>query len=182
MGLLQRSSAKLAWTGSWYEARVAVDPFDSEMAGAELRKRVEKRLNRYRRMGHDLDVRQASYVPLDIQLTICVEPHHLRAHVQADLLDVLSNRALPGGKLGFFHPNNLTFGDGIYLSALVAAAQAVVGVRSCDVTRMNRLFEAPNHEIESGILRLGPAEIAQLDNDSSYPERGKLELVMRGGR
>jgi hypothetical protein len=89
---------------------------------------------------------------------------------------------LPDGRLGFFHPDNLSFGEGIYLSKLVAAAQAVVGVESVEVTRLHRRFEDPNHEIENGILTLGPTDIAQLDNDPSFPEHGKLALVMKGGR
>jgi hypothetical protein len=35
--------------------------------------------------------------------------------------------------LGFFHPDNLTFGEGVYLSKLVAAAQAVPGVEGVTV-------------------------------------------------
>jgi len=55
-------------------------------------------------------------------------------------------------------------------------------VESVQVTRLQRRFERANHEIENGILPLGPAEIAQLDNDPSFPERGRLALVMKGGR
>ena len=98
------------------------------------------------------------------------------------MLEVFNNRILEGGKRGFFHPDNLTFGEGVYLSKIVAAAQAVTGVESVTVERFHRLFEAPNHEIENGVLPLRNSEIAQLDNDPNYPEHGKLEIRMRGGR
>jgi hypothetical protein len=88
---------------------------------------------------------------------------------------------LPDGRLGFFHPDNLTFGEGIYLSKLVAAAQAVEGVESVQADKLERLFEGPN-EIENGILPLAPLEIARLDNDPSFPENGVLTLDVRGGR
>jgi hypothetical protein len=55
-------------------------------------------------------------------------------------------------------------------------------VQSVTVTKLQRLQEAPNGEITNGILRLSSDEIAQLDNDPSFPEHGKLTLVMRGGR
>ena len=45
-----------------------------------------------------------------------------------------------------------------------------------------RFDELPNQELEKGILPLGPLEIAQLDNDPSFPEHGNLRLDMRGGR
>jgi len=181
-GKLQHAAAALRWTGSWYQVQVAVDPIGTEEADEPLLEEIAGYLDRYRRMGHDLEVRPARYVPLDIELTVCVLPHYLRGHVEAALLDILSNRVLPDGRLGFFHPDNLTFGEGVYLSKLVSAAQVVTGVESVMVTKLERQFEGPNGEIKSGILPLGPLEIAQLDNDPSFPEHGALKLTMGGGR
>lgn len=180
---IQRAAAlPLRWTGSWYEVGVAIDPFGSEELDQNLREAVTGYLYRYRLIGDDLRVRAAKYVPLDIALSVCVLPHYQRAHVKAELLDLFGNRALPSGKLGFFHPNNLSFGEGIHLSKLVASAQAVTGVESVRVTMLQRSFEGPNHEIEKGTLPLGPLEVARLDNDRNFPENGKLLLDVRGGR
>lgn len=179
---VQRAAARLRWTGSWYEVLVAVDPIGSEEADAELLCEIAGHLHRYRRIGHDVLVKSARYVPLDVAMTVCVLPHFLRGHVRATLLDVFSNRTLPDGKSGFFHSDNLTFGVGIYLSKLVAAAQAVPGVESVVVTKLERLLEGPNQEIENGILPLGPFEVARLDNDPGLPENGQLILEMGGGR
>ena len=162
--------------------RVVIDPLGREEADDALLENIERRLFRYRRIGHDLVVKAARRVPLDIKLLICVLPGYLKGHVKAALLDVLGNRMLPDGRRGFFHPDNLTFGEGIYLSKLVAAAQAVSGVESVHVKIFQRMFEQPNDEIENGILPLGPMEIARLDNDPSFSENGRLELVMGGGR
>lgn len=133
-------------------------------------------------MGHDLAVSRAEYVPLLLTLEVCVLPHYQAGHVKAALLNVFSNRILPGGKRGFFHPDNLTFGEGIYLSKIIAAAQAVTGVECVQVKKFQRLFESPNHEIANGLLPLRSSEIARLDNDPNYPERGKLEIHIGGGR
>jgi hypothetical protein len=179
---VQRAAARLRWTGSWYEVLVVVDSLGSEEAGEELLCEIAGHLHRYRRIGHDVVVRQARYVPLDIAMTVCVLPHFLRGHVKAALLDVFSIRSLPDGKSGFFHPDNLTFGEGIYLSKLVAAAQVMPGVESVVVTKLERCFEGPSQEIENGILPLGPFEVARLDNDPGFPENGKLTLDMGGGR
>jgi hypothetical protein len=179
---LQRASGELVWTGSWYEADVAVDPLGSETAGDEFLKDIQTYLERYRRMGHDLHVEQAEYVPILLALEVCALPHYQPGHVKAALLEAFSNRVLPGGKRGFFHPDNLTFGEGIYLSKIIATAQAVAGVECVQVKKLQRLFEAANHEIDNGILPLRLAEIAQLDNDPNFPERGKLEIHVGGGR
>jgi predicted phage baseplate assembly protein len=181
-GGVQRAAAGLAWTGSWYEADVAVDALGRETPDKKLLAEVTGSLRRYRRIGHDLAVMPARRVPLAITLEVCVLPGFLRGHVKAALLAIFGNRVLPDGRLGIFHPDNLTFGEGMYLSKLVATAQAVPGVESVRVTRLQRLFEDPNGELENGLLPLGPDEIAQLDDDPDFPEHGQLELVMKGGR
>ena len=179
---VQRAAATLRWTGSWPEVLVAVDVRGDTEADPALLAEIEGHLYRFRRIGHDLVVRAACSVPLDVELTVCVLPHFLRGHVRAALLDRFSNRRLPDGTLGFFHPDKLTFGQGVRLSALVAAARAVPGVENVVVTKLNRLYESPRGELADGILPLGPLEIARLDNDASFPENGRFKLVMGGGR
>jgi len=161
---------------------VAVDPMGTEAASAGLLEEIEGTLYGYRRIGHDLTVLPATYVSLNIRVLVCVAPHFLRGHVKAALLDVFSNRELRGGKRGLFHPDNLTFGQNIHLSQLVAAAQSIEGVESVRVEKLERLFEGSQGEIEKGLLPLSPLEVARLDNDRSFPERGLLVLDVRGGR
>lgn len=178
---IQRAAATLNWTGSWYEVVVAIDPLGTETASRALLHHVRAYLENYRRIGYDLKVVPAQYVPLDIAITICVLPNFLRGHVKSALLDLFSNRVLPGGRKGFFHPDNLTFGTGIALSKLVAVAAAVPGVQSVKVTSLKRGDESTDY-VEQEFLPIGPHEIAQLDNDPSFPEHGKLTLNMEGGR
>jgi hypothetical protein len=179
---VQRAAGNLRWAGSWYEMRTAIDPLGVEDTEAQFRDDLLSSLYRVRRMGHDLAVENARYVPLNIALQVCVLPAYLRGHVKAALTDVFSNRVLPNGRRGFFHPDNLSFGQGIYLSRLVAAAQAVEGVESVRVTRLQRLFEGPKAELEKGLLPLGPLEVARDDNDPNFPEHGLFVLEVGGGR
>jgi predicted phage baseplate assembly protein len=179
---VQRAAAVLRWTGSWYEVMVAIDPRHETTASQPLLDEIAGHLYRFRRIGHDLVVKPARYVPLLVELNVCVTPHYLAGHVKAALMSLFSNRRLPDGRLGFFHPDNLTFGEGIYLSKIVAAAQAVPGVESVAVNTLERLFEGDNGEVKNGVLPLGPLEVAQLDNDPGFPENGRLIFNMRGGR
>lgn len=179
---VQRAAGSLRWAGSWYEIQTAIDPFGMESLETQLHDDLLSSLYRVRRMGNDLTVETARYVPLNIALQVCVLPAYLRGHVKAALIDVFSNRMLPNGKRGFFHPDNLSFGQGIYLSSLVAAAQAVEGVESVRVTRLQRLFEGEKGELENGLLPLGPLEVARDDNDPSFPEHGLFVLEVEGGR
>jgi hypothetical protein len=179
---VQQASAELVWTGSWYEADVAVDPYSSAAALPDLLGTLAVYLENYRRMGHDLHLERAVYVPVHLELEVCALPGYDRAHVLAALLDAFSNRSLRGGSKGFFHPDNLTFGVGIRVSTIVAEAMAVPGVECVRVRTLQRLFEQPNKEIENGILPLALNEIAQLENDPNYPEHGKLVIDVHGGR
>ena len=179
---IQRAAGHLRWAGSWYEMRTAIDPFAGAQTEPRLHDDLLSSLYRYRRMGHDLAIENAHYVPLNIALQVCVLPSYLRGHVKAALSDVFSNRILANGQRGFFHPDNLTFGQGVYLSSVVAAAQAVEGVESVRVTRLQRLFEGPKGELASGVLPLGPLEVARVDNDPNFPEHGLFVLEVGGGR
>lgn len=178
---VQRAAATLLWTGTCYEAHVAIDPLGTETVDPNLIQEVRDYLYRFRRIGHDLVVVPAQYVPLNLAMTVSVLPGYVSGHVRAALLDAFSDRVLVGGGRGFFHPDNLSFGDNIYLSQLVATAQTVTGVESVTVTRLERLYASANHELENGFLPIGPLEVAQLDNDRALPERGKLVLTLRGG-
>ncbi|MFF2159218.1 putative baseplate assembly protein [Streptomyces sp. NPDC058175] len=177
---VQRAAAEIRWTGSVQEAHVAIDAYGSAEPPAELLARVEQSLEAYRRIGHDLVVGPAHPVPLEIALSVCVTPGHQQGQVLAELYRVLGSGRLSGGRLGFFHPDALTFGEPVRLSRLVAVAAAVPGVREVQVDCFRRLFEQDRGEREDGVLRLGPLEIATCDNDPDRPENGHLAISLGG--
>lgn len=182
---LQRAWAEMRWTGSWYEARVAIDPLEGAQDDPSLAEEIATSLFRYRRMGHEVAVVPAQRVPIELALTICVLPHYTRGEVKAALLDVFSNRRLRDGSLGFFHPDKLSFGDGVHVSRIIAAAVSVAGVETVVVSTLKRAFDpkgAPDDAVMDGVLVMAPNEVAQLDNDPDFPENGKLLLTLRGGR
>jgi len=85
----------------------------------------------------------------------------------------------------FFAPDNLTFGDSVYVSRIVAAIMAVDGVAEVHVSRLERLEHIAHDQtaLESGVLKLAPSEVARLDNDAAEPENGILSFgSVRGGR
>lgn len=179
---LQRAAARLAWTGSWFEASVSVDPLAAVADATPLTREVLSNLEAFRRIGHDLGVRVTEYVPIDLAMTVCAAPEYIRGHVKAALLDAFSDRALPGNRRGFFHPDSMTFGSHLYLSAIIAAAHAVPGVVSVQVTRLQRQHAPSNGEIEAGVLPLGVFETAKLANDPNLPDQGRLVIHVMGGR
>ncbi|HEY4459243.1 MAG TPA: putative baseplate assembly protein [Pseudonocardiaceae bacterium] len=170
---VRRAAADLRWTGAGYQAQVAIQP-ETEPAPLD---EVRHGLNPFRRIGHDLSVRTAPLVPLDIALCVLVDPDYLVAHVRAALLTAFGT-----GPTGFFRPDQIGFGTAIRASQLVATATAIPGVISAEVTTLQRLFAPPAGELAAGILTVGPLEIAELDNDPDRPEHGRLTFTIGGGR
>jgi hypothetical protein len=177
-----RAVATFRWTGSWHTVFVTIDPVGSTEVDLQMERDVGDWVKGFTQAGYDLEVAPPVYVPLEIDVTICVEPTHFRAHVREVVLTALSNHVLPGGGRGFFHPDNFTFNQPLYLSQLYAAVETVEGVDSVEVTRFKRFGKLPNNELEQGYIPMGRLEVARLDNDPNYPENGVLRLTMLGGK
>ncbi len=155
---VQSAAAALRWTGSWYEAGVALDPVAAAADEAGLAAEIARSLQLARRIGHDLDMAAANIVPLRLTLEICVAPHHSRGHVHAAVLDAFG-RGSSGGRTGFFHPDRLRFGSDVHVSQIVAAAMAVDGVEFGDGERI-----APSQPRRRGRTRGRPAQDRALRN------------------
>jgi hypothetical protein len=169
--------------GRRHEVHVWVDPLHRAAAPDDLRDRIKLHLERYRRIGHRVTVGLAQYVPLKIKLLVHVKPDYLEGEVKAALLAALGNRRLPDGRLGFFHPDRWTFGEDVYLSQLVAAAQAVPGVARIEAqTFRPRAVGATRDERIASVISIGESQVARLDNDPENPGNGELTLEMDGGR
>jgi hypothetical protein len=87
----------------------------------------------------------------------------------------------PDGSLGLFHPDRLTFGQHLYLSAVHAAIGSVPGVRCADVIACHRLGQQPADELTSGVVRVAAGEVLRLDDDPARPEHGRLRVDATGG-
>lgn len=178
---VQRAAAEFRWTGSRTVVRVALDPRHTDDLDQEIVKDVADRLEPVRRIGHDVDVVRATYVPLYVALTIVVASGYQRGHVRSALEAQLGSATTVDGRRGLFHPDELTFGDPVTQSAIVARTLAVAGVRDVTVTRLERLF-APTPDDVPRSLTLGRLEIARLDNDPDWPERGRISFDIVGGK
>lgn len=176
---IQKAVASRRWTGSWYTTFVAVDRKGGKQADDEFRDKILAFLETYRLAGHDLEVVAPVFVPLDIELQVCVLPEYLAADVKEQLMAIFSCHTLPDGAKGFFHPDNFTFGQSVYLSAIVAAAMEVPGIRWVQVPILKRWEEPVTEQKE--MIEIQPHEIARLDNDPSNIQNGRMVFTMRGG-
>lgn len=183
---VQRAVATMRWTGSWNTVFLAIDRVGGRPVDAAFEAELHHHLERFRMAGYDLEIAGPRWVPLDIALTVCVHSGHLRSVVAAELA-----AAFGVGELGFFHPDNFSFGQPVYLSHVIARAAQVEGVRFVDATpralptdndnRFQRWGRLANGEIESGVISIGRLEIARCDNDPNQPDNGRIRFFVEGG-
>jgi predicted phage baseplate assembly protein len=181
--------ASFRWTGSWYTVFVGIDPADEGNLVTDARGHVSlepafrnavlDQLNRYRLAGYDVEVRAARYVPIDIELQLCVRPGFFRGDVVRAVSEALSGTG--GSGTGLFDASRLSFAQPVYLSRVYEAVEAVVGVDSAEITVFHRHGREPAGELQRGVLEVGAWEVAQLANDPNRMESGTLTITAGGG-
>jgi hypothetical protein len=179
---VQRAAATFRWTGSWHTVFVTADRFGGAAVDARFEARLRRHLERFRMAGYDLEVDAPRYVALDITLHICVKSDFFRSQVLLAVQAELGSGVLPDGRIAVFHPDNFSFGEVVYLSRIVAAAQAVEGVEAVWALKFQRMAAPDAASLENGVIPIGRLEIAQLANNPNFRERGRLTLEAGGGK
>jgi len=178
---VQRAVATRRWTGSWYTMFITVDRRGSGALDPAFETELAAFIERYRLAGHDVEIDAPSFVALDIELHVCTKPGYFAADVERRLLEVFSADRLPGGETGFFHTDRFTFGQPVYLSAVIATAMQVAGVAYVTPLRFQRHGHNPDGEIAEGRIAMARLEIARLDNDPNAPENGRIRFDVATG-
>jgi hypothetical protein len=178
---VRKAVATRRWTGSWYTVFITVDRAGGQLADATFRQELRDFLERFRMAGHDLEINDPQFVPLNLAMTVQVAADYYRSAVKAALLATFGRDVWPDGQLGFFSPDKFTFGQPVYLSQVVTRAMQVAGVQSVKVTRFHRWGEPPGPELAAGQISFGALEIARLDHDPNAPENGRLGFTLEGG-
>lgn len=179
---VQRARATFWWTGSWHTVFITIDRVGGKEVDAPFETSVRNFVEPFRMAGHDLEIDGPLPVSLEIDMHVCAAPDYFRTDVKQALLELFSRRDFADGRRGLFHPDNFTFGQTVYLSPLIAAAQAVPGVASVRVTKFHRRGRPDNRPLARGKLELGRLEIARCDNDANFPEHGVFTLNVGGGK
>jgi predicted phage baseplate assembly protein len=179
---VENAVATLRWTGSWYTVFITAEPVSAGSLSKSLQRALLQNISRYRLAGQDLQLESPQYVPLQIALTVCVDPAYFQSHVLEGLQQVLGSGLLPSGEKALFYPSNFTFGQTVYLSPIYAAARTVPGVVTVTATTFAPQGVTTNLYLSQGEIPLGPFQIARMDNDPSFPNHGQLTLTLQGGK
>lgn len=179
---IQQARGTLRWTGSWYTAFVSLETPTGNPPDSTLVAATASRLNLLRMAGVDLAVEGAVIVGLHIEMNICVGPDWFQSDVRQSLLQVFTTGNQCTGAPGILNAENFTFGETIYASPLIAAAQGVEGVTAVTLTVFQRMDNPSIDGVAQGYLTMGRLEIARCDNDPNRLDHGILILHMDGGK
>jgi predicted phage baseplate assembly protein len=175
---VQQAGAQMRWTGSWPTVFVTPDPLDEVGLGAAHRDEVERLIDRVRMAGREAKVLAPRYANIDLEIRVCVAPNAYRGEVKEAVLLALFGE---DGNSGFFDPDHFTFGTPLSRAALIAAIQAVPGVRAVEGMRVRRRGWFGWRDFVEYTLPVGMDEVVRVANTRQLPERGAVKLVMEGG-
>ncbi|HEX3532150.1 MAG TPA: putative baseplate assembly protein [Thermoanaerobaculia bacterium] len=171
-----RAVSRRRWAGSAHVILLYVQ----RRGGLPLDAAFEARLRRYLEpcllAGWDLVIREPLYVPLDIQMTVVLQPGlKTETAYQRFFQEILQ----PGKRL--FDPDDLTFGESVYVSKITALIMSVPGVADVKADVFQRWGQPPGDEMAAGRIAIGPLEIARLDNDPAAPQHGTFKVRIEEG-
>jgi predicted phage baseplate assembly protein len=178
---VDRAVAVLRWMGGWHTMFVALERKNGRPVDTAFQAELRAFLERFRLVGYDLEICAPRYISLDIALNVRVAAHSFQTSVNQRLFEAFSDIDLPNGNRGFFHPDNLTFNQPVYLSQIIATAMRLPGVDQVEPLRFQQLGQPARDELADGRIKVGPLEIARLDNDPNLPENGRIEFILEGG-
>ncbi|MCB9705524.1 MAG: baseplate J/gp47 family protein, partial [Myxococcales bacterium] len=108
---VDRAGARARWTGSWTTVFVTPDPQGTFKVSEPRRAELEDLLDCRRQAGREVHVLDPRYRPVDLEITVCVEPGYAPSEVRDR---VLARMRGDGSRKGFFDVDSLTFGTPIY--------------------------------------------------------------------
>jgi len=111
-----------------------------------------------------------------------VDARHFQSDVEAALMKVFVAGNVCGGQSGILNPDNFSFGQTVYTSPLIAAAQAVEGVVSAAMAAFQRVDDPSSDGVAQGFLTLGRLELGRCSNDPNRLDWGIFVLNMSGGK
>ncbi len=176
-GGVRQARARIERTGNWQTVFVYVQRQGGRSMNAAFRQQLLDWLRPRAMSGYEVAIRPPRMVALDLHLRVWVAPHRFRSAVRQAVQEALGNGVQENGERGFFHPDNLSFGQSIYRSEVIRAAMALEGVARVEIGRFSRQDDARHLDP----LPIGELEIARLDADPHRPQHGTLRVDMEGG-
>jgi hypothetical protein len=179
---VSRAAACYMWTGSFRTVRVSIDPVGTTELTSVVRNRIARHLNAVRLIGEDLEIRPPRFVPLKIEVALCIHPEYWPEDIRVLLEGEFSDAYTQDGRMGFFHPDAWTFGRPLYASRILGRIHEIKGVDHVLSLSLRRFNEDTPREGEEEMIRVDENEIILVKNDPDHMENGFIRFSVLGGR
>jgi len=133
-----------------------------------IRGLLEQYVEGLRMIGHEVELCEPDYVPLEISFRVRVGPRYFRSEIDLAVRQALSTA--PGG---FFERGRFDFGQSVHTSDLIELIMGLDGVEDVVPAPFKRAGDRYADQSVAGEIRLAELEIAVCD---SY------QLLLGGGR
>ena len=176
-----RAVARYAWTGSWRTVRVTLDP----LVGYDwqtIQPIAEQHLNALHLIGEDIELRQPLYVPLEIEVDVCLQRDCWAEDMRFVLEQEFSTGWTPDGRKAFFHPDEWTFGQSLHRSQIEGRVLRIPGVEHLIQIRSKRFLDSKAKLLPHVELTPRFEEIFLVENNPDHRERGFITFNLSGGR
>ncbi len=178
---VQRAGARFRWTGSWLTVFAAPDPKGSFALTPAEETELASQLDRFRLAGREAWGRDPIFATVDLEINICIEPSSFVGDVVAAVLEALFGRRGLHPVIGFFSPDQFTFGTPLDRARLEAVIESVPGVRAVETIRIRRRGWFDWRDFTETVLPIADNEIIRVENRPDFPERGAVRIIPHGG-
>jgi hypothetical protein len=178
---VQRAGARFRWTGSWLTVFATPDPKGSFALTAAEETDLAAQLDRFRLAGREAWGRDPIFATVDLEINICIEPTSFVGDVVAAVLEALFGRRGLHPVIGFFSPDQFTFGTPLDRARLEAVIESVPGMRAVETIRIRRRGWFDWRDFTETVLPAADNEIIRIENRPEFPERGAVRIIPHGG-
>lgn len=181
--------AVIGWEGhgldevglSYGPVQTAVQDFETAHGLAEvnltittsIRSVLTPYLEAYRMAGQEAVLQDAGVVGITMALSVQVDVDYFQSEIRD---------AIRGSLAQFFAPGGLRFGQDLHESDILKLLTSIDGVDDACLNRFKRVGSQFPDDTVSGLIAIGPTEIAACDNDPAHPDRGYYSLTLHGGQ
>lgn len=148
-----------------------------EIDGSTARSILQQIIEQQRMVGQEVFLENAQLTGIVLALSIRIKGDFYRTEINDAVVEALTDPVD-----GFFAPGEKRFGEDVVASDIIELLIRLDGVESVCINRMKRVGSLYSNHSGDGRIVLQGYEIAVLENHSSQPERGRLNVTLHGGK
>ena len=137
---------------------------------------LRKFIDRFRLVGQEVILQNATLVGLTIGLNINIKPGFFRSEIKLEVERRLTSR--PGG---FFESGKFGFGQDVFASDIIARLMQISGIENICLVSFKRTGKNFDDQRHDGRIELTGSEVAVCENDPLRPELGYITSIYNGG-